>query len=92
MQKGLEILIVDDDSAHRVMLKKLIGGWGYRVYEADDGAVAIEEAGRRSFDLILMDVRMMNVSGIEALERIKMINPAIPIIIMTAYALSLINI
>ncbi|HOE80526.1 MAG TPA: sigma-54 dependent transcriptional regulator [Smithellaceae bacterium] len=86
MQKGLEILIVDDDSAHRVMLKKLIGGWGYRVYEADDGAVAIEEAGRRSFDLILMDVRMMNVSGIEALERIKMINPAIPTIIMTAYA------
>ncbi len=86
MQKDLEILIVDDDSAHRVMLKKLIGGWGYRVFEADDGAVAIEEAARRSFDLILMDVRMVNISGIEALERIKATNPAIPIIIMTAYA------
>lgn len=86
MKKELEILIVDDDSAHRVMLKKLIGGWGYRVFEADDGAVAIEEAARRSFDLILMDVRMVNISGIEALERIKATNPAIPIIIMTAYA------
>jgi len=86
MKKGLEILIVDDDLAHRTMLKKLLSGWGYRVSEADDGAVAIEEARRRSFDLILMDIRMMKVSGIEALEQIKKINPTIPVIIMTAYA------
>ena len=86
MKKGPEILIVDDDSAHRIMLKKLLGGWGYRVAEADDGAVAVEEVGRRSFDLILMDIRMMKVSGIEALEQIKKIYPAIPVIIMTAYA------
>jgi two-component system, NtrC family, response regulator HydG len=39
-----------------------------------------------SFDLILMDIRMLNISGIEALEQIKIINPAIPVIIMTAYA------
>jgi two-component system response regulator HydG len=68
------------------MLKKLLGGWGYRVAEADDGAVAVEEVGRRSFDLILMDIRMMKVSGIEALEQIKKIHPATPVIIMTAYA------
>jgi two-component system, NtrC family, response regulator HydG len=86
MKKGLEILIVDDDSAHRVMLKKLLGGWGYQIAEADDGAVAVEEVRKRSFDLILMDIRMMKVSGIEALEQIKKINPAIPVIIMTAYA------
>ncbi len=86
MKNGLEILIVDDDPAHRVMLKKLLGGWGYRVTEADDGAVAIEEVRKRSFDLILMDIRMMKVSGIEALEQIKKINPTIPVIIMTAYA------
>ena len=86
MKNGLEILIVDDDLAHRVMLKKLLGGWGYHVAEADDGAVAIEEVRMRSFDLILMDIRMMKVSGIEALEQIKKINPTIPVIIMTAYA------
>ncbi len=86
MKNGLEILIVDDDSAHRVMLKKLLGGWGYRAYEADDGAVAIEEVRKRSFDLILMDIRMMKVSGIEALEQIKKINPTLPVMIMTAYA------
>ena len=80
------ILVVDDDLAHRVMLKKLLGGWGYDVSEADDGAGAIEAVSARSFDLILMDIRMLKVSGIEALEKIKIINPAIPMIIMTAYA------
>ena len=86
MKQKLDILIVDDDPAHRVMLKKLIGGWGYHVSEADDGAVAVEEVRRRSFDLILMDIRMVKVSGIEALEQIRQINLSIPVIIMTAYA------
>ncbi len=86
MKQKLDILIVDDDLAHRVMLRKLIGGWGYHVFEANDGAVAIEEVRKRSFDLILMDIRMVKVSGIEALEQIKKINPNIPVIIMTAYA------
>ena len=86
MKQKLDILIVDDDPAHRLMLKKLVGGWGYHVFEADDGAVAIDEIRRRSFDLILMDIRMMKVSGIEALEEIKKINPSVPVIIMTAYA------
>ena len=86
MKLNQTILIVDDDLAHRTMLKKLLGGWGYDVFEADDGAVAIDAVQKRSFDLILMDIRMINVSGIEALEKIKIINPAIPVIIMTAYA------
>jgi len=80
------ILVVDDDSAHRTMLKKLLGGWGYKISDADDGSVAIEMVKQKSFDLILMDIRMLNVSGIEALEQIKIINPEIPVIIMTAYA------
>jgi two-component system response regulator HydG len=86
MKENQSILIVDDDLAHRIMLKKLLGSWGYEVFEADDGSVAIDEVRKRPFDLILMDIRMLKVSGIEALEQIKIINPAIPIIIMTAYA------
>jgi len=80
------VLVVDDDDTHRTMLKTLVGGWGYNVAEADDGSTAIEKVQERPFDLILMDVRMLKVSGIEALERIKAINPAIPITIMTAYS------
>lgn len=86
MKHKLDILIVDDDHAHRIMLTKLIGGWGYNVFERDDGAGAIEEVRKRSFDLILMDIRMMKVSGIEALEQIRKIHSSIPVIIMTAYA------
>jgi two-component system, NtrC family, response regulator HydG len=86
MKTNQSILVVDDDVAHRIMLKKLIGSWGYEVSEAEDGSIAISEVRERAFDLILMDIRMLNVSGIEALEQIKIINPAIPVIIMTAYA------
>ncbi|MBW1643655.1 MAG: sigma-54-dependent Fis family transcriptional regulator [Deltaproteobacteria bacterium] len=85
-KKKASVLIVDDDKAHRTMLRALLDGWGYEVFEADDGTVAIESVHERHFDMILMDVRMIKVSGIEALEKIKQMNPAIPVIIMTAYA------
>ncbi len=80
------VLVVDDDRAHRTMLKTLLSGWGYIIFEADDGDTAIEKVREQGFDLILMDVRMMRMSGIEALHEIKTINPAIPVIIMTAFS------
>jgi two-component system response regulator HydG len=86
MRKKSTVLVVDDDSAHRTMLMTLIGGWGYAVSQADDGSTAIEKVKETSFDLVLMDVRMVKISGLEALETIKSYNPAIPVIIMTAYS------
>jgi two-component system response regulator HydG len=80
------VLIVDDDAAHRTMLKTLLGTWGYATAEADDGSSAIEKVREQPFDLVLMDIRMLKVSGIEALDNIKSYNPAIPVIIMTAYS------
>jgi two-component system response regulator HydG len=68
------------------MLRTLLTGWGYSVKEADDGAGAIAEVHEQAFDLILMDIRMIQVSGLEALVAIKAFNPAIPVIIMTAYS------
>jgi len=79
------ILVVDDDSGHRAMLRAVLGGWGYAVKEANDGAQAIDKVHQSSYDLILMDVRMI-VSGLDALPDIKRFNPAIPVIIMTAYS------
>jgi two-component system response regulator HydG len=84
--KTHSLLVVDDDHAHRTMLMTLLKGWGYEMFDADDGQTAIEKVEERYFDLILMDVRMIKVSGLEALERIKVLNPAIPVIIMTAYS------
>ena len=86
MKKENTILVVDDDQAHRTMLRTLLSGWGYKIVEADDGQVAIEKVHEQAFDMILMDIRMLKVSGLEALDGIKTYNPAIPIIIMTAYS------
>lgn len=86
MKNRKTVLVVDDDDAHRTMLRTLVGGWGYDIVEADDGSTAIEKVQEQPFDLILMDVRMLKVSGLEALERIKAFNPAIPVTIMTAYS------
>jgi len=86
MKTENKILVVDDDFAHRTMLKTLVGGWGYEVREADDGATAVEAVANEPFDLVLMDIRMANVSGIEALEEIRAFNPVLPVILMTAYA------
>jgi len=86
MRNKNTVLVVDDDKVHRTMLKTLVSGWGYAVSEADDGSTAIEMARKNPFDLVLMDIRMIKVSGLEALSEIKALNPAIPIIIMTAYS------
>jgi len=86
MKTKNSVLIADDDLAHRTMLRKLLSGWGYVVEEADDGGTAVSAAQRQPFDLILMDIRMIKVSGLTALAEIKAFNPAIPIVIMTAYA------
>ena len=86
MKEKNTILVVDDDLAHRTMLRTLLGGWGYDVAEANDGQSALEAVHKKPFDLILMDIRMVKVSGLEALVEIKRFNPAIPVIIMTAYA------
>jgi len=81
-----EILIVDDDPAHRRMLETVLGAEGYRVDHAADGLLAVAAVEEKFFDLVLMDIRMNRMGGIEALKRIKEISPGIPIIIMTAYA------
>ncbi len=81
-----EILIVDDDPGHLGTLSILIQGWGYTVHGADDGSAAVALVRERPFDAILMDVRMASLGGIEALKEIKAYNPAVPVLIMTAYS------
>ncbi|MDL2266599.1 sigma-54 dependent transcriptional regulator [Desulfovibrio sp. OttesenSCG-928-G15] len=80
------ILIVDDDTAHRTMLRTLISAWGAKVDEAGNGAEAISLCKAIPYDIILMDVLMPEVDGISALQAIKAYNPSIPIVIMTAYS------
>jgi two-component system response regulator HydG len=86
MLDSKKILVVDDEETHRLMLRANLESEGYDVYEADDGLNAIEAVKREFYDLILMDIRMTHLSGIEALKEIKQISPGIPVLIMTAYS------
>ncbi|HPL64330.1 MAG TPA: sigma-54 dependent transcriptional regulator [Syntrophales bacterium] len=85
-EKKPQILVVDDDAAHRTMLRMLVSGWGYEVFEAPDGESAIASVREKSCDLVLMDIRMLKISGLDALGEIKTFNPAMPVIMMTAFA------
>ena len=85
MKKKKSILVVDDDIAHRTMLRILLE-WEYEISEADCGSIAIEKVQKTPYDLVLMDVRMPEVGGMEALDKIKAINPEIPVVMMTAYS------
>ena len=80
------VLVVDDDATHRHMIDTVLTSEGYEIHQAEDGQVAVKAVEERFYDLILMDIRMSRMGGIEALKRIKKISPGIPIVIMTAYA------
>ncbi|MCR4666147.1 MAG: sigma-54 dependent transcriptional regulator [Desulfovibrio sp.] len=81
-----KILLVDDDHAHRNMLKTLLRSWGYETVEAGSGEEAVKAVKQESFDLVLSDVRMGEMDGLHALEEIEQFNPALPVILMTAYS------
>jgi two-component system response regulator HydG len=82
----IKILVVDDEKVHRFMLTSLLAEWGWQVAEADDGSTAVSAVEQGPFDAILMDVRMTTMDGMEALQKIHALNPAIPVVIMTAFS------
>ena len=86
MDEKPKILVVDDDQSHRIMLRAVLKEEGYHVTEAADGTDAVKAVESEAFDLILMDIRMTNMDGIEALSEIRKISPLVPVLIMTAYA------
>ncbi len=80
------VLLVDDDDAHRLMLRTLLEAWDYAVTEARDGRAAVDFIHEKSADLVIMDMRMPKMDGIQATREIHRHNPAIPIVVMTAYS------
>lgn len=81
-----KILVVDDDMAHAGMLKILLTDWGYEILMSHDGDVGVDMVKSQAFDVVLMDMKMVKMSGMEALQRIHAYNPSLPVIIMTAYS------
>jgi len=79
-----KILIVDDEKLVRWSLRQKCEEWGYHVSEAEDGAATLRVAREESPDLVLLDVRLPDLSGLEVLERLKQTGDARAVIMITA--------
>jgi len=82
----LTVLIVDDEEDILNILKFILTKEGYQVDTALDGKQALQLFKKGSYDIVLTDLRMPEMDGIELLERIKEIRPETEVLIMTAYA------
>jgi two-component system response regulator AtoC len=82
------LLVADDDASIRSLLKQLLSDEGFNVLEASTGIEVVEKVKEASPDLVIMDVRMPELDGIEALARLKSTNPKTAVLIMTAFGSS----
>ena len=82
-----KILIIEDEAAIRRVLKKIISeeNEAYNVQEAEDGLLGIEMIKNNDYDLVLCDIKMPKMDGVEVLEKAKKIKPEIPIVMISGH-------
>jgi two-component system, NtrC family, response regulator PilR len=81
-----KILVVDDERSMRELLDLVLKRAGYAVHTADNGTRALELVRQNLFDLIISDVKMPDINGIDLLERVREISPETMVIMITAFA------
>jgi DNA-binding NtrC family response regulator len=84
MKEPVSILYVDDEEILRTLVKDQLMGEGFSVETADDGDTALEHLENRTYDMILLDIRMPRLSGIEVLKILKKRKVASRVIVLTA--------
>jgi len=82
----ISILVVDDDIGTCQTLFDILEAKGYQVDTAEDGFQAIEKVRGTNFDVIILDIRMPRMNGVESYRKIKKITPKVKAIMITAYA------
>ena len=79
------ILIVDDEALLRGSLSRILKQAGYKVITAEDGQAALESLRQKQVNLILTDLKMPKMDGLQLLKAAKMLSPEIEVIVMTAF-------
>lgn len=83
--ESASILVVDDIAENRLLLREVLSSYPFEIDEASDGAIAIEKIQETSYDLILMDIRMPNMDGWEAIRIIREeLHLSVPVVAVTA--------
>jgi DNA-binding NtrC family response regulator len=80
------ILLVDDEERFRTNLTKMLAAEGFDVAGVDSGAKALDELAHHAYDLILLDMRMPAMDGLETLAAIKQSHPDAEVIFLTGHA------
>jgi len=83
---GEKILIVDDDDSMCQFLSIMLKKEGFEVTTVRDGQSAIETVRENSFDVVITDIKMPGMDGLQLLDQIKTIDPSLPVVIMTGFA------
>jgi len=86
MKPKLKILVVDDDVEFSDSLKDLLGLQGYNTKAIYSGYKALEKLKKEKFDIVLMDIKMPGMNGVEAFREIKKINCRLTVILMTGFS------
>jgi len=81
-----KILVVDDEQGLRDLLSFELSSQGYKVSTASDGAMALDKIRAEKFQVVISDINMPKVTGLEALAKIKEIDPDVEVIMMTGFA------
>lgn len=79
------VLLVEDKTELRAMLRKALERWGYAIDEASDGQAAIDKVRARRYLFVLSDLKLPGHSGIDVLREARRAEPSLPVILMTAY-------
>ena len=79
------ILIIDDEKSIRKTLSEILSYEGYKIDEAGDGEEGLKKFSEKSYDVVLCDIKMPKLDGIEFLDRSKEINPDVPVIMISGH-------
>ena len=81
----VRIMVIDDDEEMRSLLKDFFDEEGFETESASNGADALRKLTKDHFDLIITDIRMPGLTGLDILPRIKRLKPKTPVIVITAF-------